>query len=117
MFYFNCKPSIGIKVKLLQKLKRSLETRMILRPRIEENYIVSICNDLGIRGGGLVFGKKQPEYLLCFLDQEDYSPENISLLDQEDYSPENISLLEQAIRREFPDVKDFDIVSAARIYD
>lgn len=104
MFYFNCKPSIGIKVKLLQKLKRSLETRMILRPRIEENYIVSICNDLGIRGGGLVFGKKQPEYLLCFLDQEDYSPENISLL-------------EQAIRREFPDVKDFDIVSAARIYD
>ena len=65
---------------------------------------MSICNDLGIRGGGLVFGKKQPEYLLCFPEQKDYSPENISLL-------------EQAIRRDFPDVKDFDIVSAARIYD
>ena len=50
-----------------------------------------------------MFGKKQPEYLLCFLDKEDYSPENIARLDQ-------------AIHGEFPDIKGFDIVSAERIY-
>ena len=51
-----------------------------------------------------MFGKEQPEYLLCFLDKGDYSPENIARLDQ-------------AIREEFPDIKGFDIVSAERIYD
>jgi len=104
MYHFNRKPSIGMKVRLLQMLKSKLDTRSILRPRIEENSIISICNDLGICGGGLVFEKEQPEYLLCFLDKGDYSPENIARLDQ-------------AIREEFPDIKGFDIVSAERIYD
>lgn len=104
MYYFNRKPSDGIKVRFLQMLKRKPDTRRILRLRIEENGIISICNDLGICGGCLVFGKEQPEYLLCFLDKEDYSPENIAGL-------------EQAVCREFPEIKGFDIISAERIRD
>lgn len=102
MIHFYRTPSILNKVPFLQRLKQQERFRSILRPRIEENTVVMIHDDDRICGGALVFGNDSPEYLLCFLEKEDYRAENISAL-------------EAAIKEEFTGVKEYDICCAEKI--
>lgn len=102
MIHFHRAPSVSTKVPFLQWLKQGMQTRSILKPRIEENTVATIYADDRICGGALLFGHDSTEYLLCFLEKEDYTAENISSL-------------KLAIEEEFSGVKEFDICCADKI--
>ena len=102
MIYLRLSPPVNHKVPFLQRLKQRKQTQSILKPKIEENSVAAIYDDDRICGGALVFGNDSPEYLLCFLEKEDYRAENISAL-------------EAAIKEAFPGVKEYDICCAEKI--
>ena len=73
MIYFHLSPPVSSKVPFLQRLKQGKQTQSILKPKIEDNSVATIYNDDRICGGALLLGHDSTEYLLCFLEKEDYA--------------------------------------------